>query len=185
MILRSACAALAALVLFPIAGCTQTETDEAGNTVSGEGTIAMLQGQDGLSAMASAFETTGLAGIFDGPAAYTVLAPDNAAFELVDTANPDLSNDERKPLLAAILRDHILPGAVTPEDIAASLEDGGSTQMTTMGNTDVTFTRNGDTVIVTGAEGRKAVIAGEAIRTDNGVVIPVDSLLRSTAPQED
>ena len=173
-------AAVAAVSMVPLAACTKVETDEAGNQVTGQTTIEALAADDNLSDFAGAFETTGLDGIFDGPAAYTVLAPENGAFGALEDSEEDMSEEERKPVMAAVLRDHILPGALTPDDIKASLEAGNGSAMATMGNGSVTFSLNNeDRIVATGADGRKAILSEAAVRTDNGVVIPVDAVLRT------
>ena len=180
MKLKPMVAALAAISLVPLAACTKVETDEAGNEVTSQTTIEALAANDDLSGFAEAFEATGLDGIFDGPAAYTVLAPDNAAFGALEQSEEGMNEEERAPVTASVLRDHILPGALTPDDIKAALEAGNSSAMATMGNGSVTFSLNNeDRIVATGADGRKAILSDAAVRTDNGVVIPVDAMLRS------
>ena len=82
--------------------------------------------------------------------------------------------------MVAVLRDHIVPGYLTPQDIAKAIEadDDGSIQMRTMGDHVLTFTGEGDAVTVTAEDGATARFAGEALLGSNGVAIPLDGVLR-------
>ena len=85
--------------------------------------------------------------------------------------------------MVAILRDHIVPGYLTPADIenAIELAEDGSVEIRTMGNHTLTFTSEGDTITVTGEDGASAKFAGDALRASNGVAIPLDTVLRKIA----
>ena len=85
--------------------------------------------------------------------------------------------------MVAILRDHIVPGYLTPEDIANAIEqdDDGSVEMKTMGDHTLTFTQEGETITVASEDGSTALFAGEALRASNGVAIPLDGVLKQVA----
>ena len=50
--------------------------------------------------------------------------------------------------------------------------------MTTMAGTTVRFTRKGDALIVTAADGSTANLSGSAVAAANGVAIPIDKVLK-------
>jgi uncharacterized surface protein with fasciclin (FAS1) repeats len=131
-----------------------------------------------VSTLRNALTETELAGILDGPGSYTVLAPNDAAFEKLGEASADLSEEEQKPILLAIVRDHLLPGHLTPETIRSAIEaQGGSVSMTTLGEGNVTFAMDGENLTVSLGDGAQARIIGEPVASNNGVVIPLDTVL--------
>ena len=176
-----AAAALAALPL--VAACsdgaeadaeTLSETrDESTQSLGGA-----LGAMNDVSTLRNALTETELAGILDGPASYTVLAPNDAAFEKLGEASADLSEEEQKPILLAIVRDHLLPGHLTPETIRSAIEaQGGSVSMTTLGEGSVTFAMDGENLTVSLGDGAQARVIGEPVASNNGVVIPLDTVL--------
>ena len=173
--------ALAAVAL--LAACSG-ETGEGGDvTVSDETLASMVADADGMSVAADAMSDAGLAPVFDGVAAYTVLVPQDSAFEALGEAGEALRTAEQRPAMVAILRDHIVPGYLTPEDIANAIEhdDDGSVEMKTMGDHTLTFTQEGETIVVVSEDGSTAKFAGEALRASNGVAIPLDAVLKQVA----
>jgi uncharacterized surface protein with fasciclin (FAS1) repeats len=179
----TALAAAAGALMLP--GCS-SEPDRNDGTaeVSDETLAAVVEDADGLSVVSDVLGDAGLAQVFDGAASYTLLAPRDAAFDSLDQAGKDLAAPEQRAAMVAILRDHIVPGYLTPDDIAKAiaLADDGSVEMRTMGGHALTFTAEGDVVTVTGEDGSTAHFAGDALRASNGVAIPLDALLRKVAP---
>ena len=169
-----------ALAGLPLAACSSDEdtpqVTESG--VSGETLAAALAGAGNLDAVSAALRDTGLAQVFDGTASYTILAPDDASLlALEDSA--ELTDSDRRALLAAILREHVMPGALTPEDIANAIDlTGGAVEIATMGDSPLSFSIEGDAIRVSDANGGSALIAGDAIRASNGVAIPIDAVLK-------
>lgn len=185
-LIRTATAALALVALAPLGACskndsatpTATETDGADRTLA-----AAIADAPGLSHVSSALSDAGLAGVFDGPGSYTVLAPDDEAFAKLGDAEDELTSGEEKPVMVAVLRDHILPGHLTPDAIRKAIADqGGAVQMRTLGEGTVKFTLDGDTIAVAGDDGMTAKVDGAALAASNGVVIPIDGLLKQPQP---
>jgi len=172
--------ALAAAALA-LQGCSGEDAaeDEAAE-VSTATLASLIMEADGLSTVAGVIGEAGLAQVFDGAASYTLLAPQDAAFEALGEAGEELRSAEQRPAMVAILRDHIVPGYLTPEDIANAIEaaDDSSVEMRTMGGHVVTFTGDGETVTVTAEDGATARFAGDALLGSNGAAIPLDGVLR-------
>ena len=172
--------ALAAAALA-LNGCARDDAaEDAKAEASNETLAALITEADGLSTVAGVIGDAGLAHVFDGAASYTLLAPQDSAFETLGEAGEELRSTEERPAMVAILRDHIVPGYLTPQDIAKAVEadDDGSVEMRTMGGHVVNFTGEGDAITVTAEDGATARFAGEALLGSNGVAIPLDGVLR-------
>ena len=154
------------------------EADPSGDTLA-----EALSGAEGLGTVSEALRDVGLTQVFDGAGSYTILAPSDEAFAALGETGEALTEPDQRAAMAAILRDHIVPGYLTPADIEAAIEaQGGTVQAETMGEQTVRFTRDGDGVRVTSEDGSTAMIAGEALRASNGVAIPLDGVLKSFSP---
>jgi len=81
-------------------------------------------------------------------------------------------------VLVGLLREHVLPGHVTPTAIIAAIETGGgSAAMTTVGGGAITFRLDGETIVATHSNGAVARFAGAEVESGNGVVVPIDAVL--------
>jgi uncharacterized surface protein with fasciclin (FAS1) repeats len=186
---RSAFSGAAACAIL-LAACSSEGEDSEGTVEPSNQTLAeAIAGADGLSAVATALGDTGLAEVFDGAAAYTLLAPRDAVFDGLGEAGEALRTEDQRPAMVALLRDHIVPGYLTPQDIAKAIEldDDGRVAMKTMAGHILTFSSDGGTLTATGADGATARFSGDALLARNGVAIPVEGLTvdlnESPAPQ--
>src|SRR5690606_2675136 len=103
-----------------------------------------------LSVVAAALGDSGLAQVFDGAGSYTIFAPNDAAFDALGETGAALREPGQRAAMAAVLRDHIVPGYLTPTDIEAAIEaQGGSVKVETMGDHSLTFSRADGGVRVT------------------------------------
>ncbi|QZD90162.1 fasciclin domain-containing protein [Qipengyuania aurantiaca] len=172
--------AIAGLALLP-ACSSDADTAEAETATQDTSTRTLAASLGDLPDMASlngAISSAELGSVFDGPASYTLLAPNDSAFEALGGTGSTLMAEEQRPLLVGVLREHILPGHLTPENIQAALESqGGEVSMTTLGGGSVTFTQEGDTIMVANDSGAKASFVGSATAANNGVIIPLDTVL--------
>lgn len=172
-----------AAALLPLAlamtGCGPGEEDEpALLTTDGETLTQAIAGHSDLGGTAEALALAQLSEVFDGAGSYTILAPTDAAFAALGDDGEQLLTLEQRPLLVGMLREHVLPGHVTPTDIAAAIEAGsGSATMTTLGGGAVTFALDGEVITATHSNGAVARFAGAAVESGNGVAVPIDSLL--------
>lgn len=131
-----------------------------------------------LSTLARAVTDAQLAEVLDGSGSYTVFAPNDAAFSALGENGQRLLEVEQRPLLVGLLREHIVPGHITPDAIGTAIdEEGGPVTMTTMGGGSLTFARDGQTLTVARGEGTGARFAGETVEAGNGVVVPIDAVL--------
>ncbi len=176
-------AALAATSLATLGGCTnepETTADTSAQAEPSNDTLAKaLSGADGMQTVAGALNDVGLAQVFDGAGSYTILAPNDAAFKDLGETGKALLQPDQRAAMAAILRDHIVVGYLEPSDIESAIEaKGGEVEARTMGGHMVTFSKDGDGIMVTSEDGSSAMLAGKAVRATNGVAIPVDGVLK-------
>ena len=174
--------AIAMSAMLPLAACSDKPAKGTAADLDAETSLTKTIGSNPeLSDFAKALDTAGLAGVFDGPGDYTVLAPDNSAFGKLGDAGKTLLQPDQKAALAAVLREQILPGAIMPEDIEKSLANanGKPVSMVTLGSGEVVFTKQGEKIVVTSADGKKANISGTSQKAKNGVVMSVDSFLKA------
>lgn len=125
-------------------------------------------------------KAAGLGTVLDGVGPYTVFAPRDAAF---DAWGPERVNELKgegmRAQAASLLTAHIVPGLVTVADIQKAIEseDDGSTAMTTMSGGTLTFSRDGDAILVKTESGQTARLVGDETIASNGAVHPIDGLL--------
>lgn len=179
---RAFAIALAAPVTLLLAACGSdqaADTDGAGAVAAGETIDDLLDDDGSLSRTAALIERTGLDDVLDAAPSYTLLAPTDTAMGEVDPGAD--GNSEDLPAMAALLRGHLLPGFVSLEDIEKAIEasDDGRVTMQTMAQTPVTFTREGEAITVTAADGATATIVGPGLNGGNGVILPVNGLLKT------
>lgn len=173
--------ALAPLMALSLAACG-SDADKAGSdgdaiTSPSSKTLAAAIGDaDELDALDAAIKNAGLSGVLDGKGPYTVFAPSNA---VLTSAGSDFSGEQMKAQSAALLRAHIVPGALNRADIMAAIDNSGEdgVQMRTMADGLLTFSKDADTVVVTTADGASARLTGDEMVLANGVVQPVSALL--------
>lgn len=170
---KSGIAAASALLLAACGEESATEADSTAVDTSSTAMAEVIADQGALTQLAKALETTGLNGALEGEASYTLLAPSDEAFASLG----DLSKSDGA-LIANVLRGHMLPGAITTDAIKeAAGEGGGQVAMQSFGSGTLTFTVNGETILVANEGGAQAKLSGTPIVTSNGVILPIDAVL--------
>jgi uncharacterized surface protein with fasciclin (FAS1) repeats len=171
-------AAVAAALLLAACSGESTSGEDAAATPGDETLATMVADDDDLSVVSATLSDAGLAQVFDGAAAYTLLAPGDAVFEGLGETGETLRSPEQRPAMVAVLRDHIVPGYLTPADIAKAIEldSDGMVAMKTMGGHTLTFASTDGTITATSEDGATVRFAGDALLASNGVAIPVDGL---------
>lgn len=181
---RPIAAAAALAVIAPLAACSQGEerggAAPAGNP-SQQTLAAAIADAPSLSTISDALSEAGLAGVFDGPGSYTILAPNDQAFEALGSTGEAITEPGRRAELVGILRGHILPGHLTPDAIRDAIaQKKGPVTMRTLADGTVTFaSADGKAITVSSGDGTRATIQGDAIVASNGVVLPIDGLVKT------
>ena len=175
--------ALSAAALIALPACEKAEPGNpatAANEDGKEGTATTIAaGLPKDSRFMTAAKAAGIDATLAGPGPYTVLVPDDAAFDKLPAGTLDnLLKPESRPQLSGILTYHVLPGTVLAADIGKAIDAGkGKAQLATMGGEVLTATKDGGKLVLTDAAGNKASIVGEEETRSNGVVHRIDTVL--------
>ena len=170
-----------AAALVTLSACDQADNPAAPTAESakaaGDDTIA--KGLPGGSKFGEAVKSVGLDATLAGPGPYTVLVPNDAAFDKLPAGALDtLMKPESRADLTGVLSYHILPGTMLAADIGKAIDaGGGKTQIATMGGGTLTATKEGDKIVFADAAGAKATVVGADTKRSNGVVHEIDSVL--------
>jgi uncharacterized surface protein with fasciclin (FAS1) repeats len=185
-IVRPIAAAALLGLMVPLAACSQGDETTTASPQGEHGTLAAtIGGAPGLTRISTALSEAGLADVFDGPGSYTLLAPDDSAFAKLGQGGESLTDPSHRAELVAILRGHILPGHLTLDAIKQAIaEKKGPVSMRNLADGTVTFSVEGDTIVAAGDDGAKAKIDGPALIASNGVVLPLDGLVKSPQPEK-
>jgi uncharacterized surface protein with fasciclin (FAS1) repeats len=140
--------------------------------------LQALNGSADHKTLATAVQAAGLSATLSGAEPYTLFAPSEAAFQKLTGGAAGLLAPEAKGRLAALISGHIVPGMVTAADLDRAVERGkGKAELATMGGGNLSFSRDGESVVVTDAAGGRARLAGAERLASNGVVHSVDGVL--------
>ena len=176
MIRFTATAALAALSL---AACNPAPTAEAEGPVkpSSRTLAAELKSDGDLGTLKGVLGNSGLEQVLEGVGPYTVFAPADGAFAADSPF--DFRDEAEKAQAAALLRAHMVPGAVTTADLNAALDkaEGGKVEMRTLDGGLITFTRTDGAIVATAGDGATAKVTGDETVASNGVVHHLDGVL--------
>jgi uncharacterized surface protein with fasciclin (FAS1) repeats len=122
-----------------------------------------------LSTLVTAVEKADLAGTLNSAQGITVFAPTNDAFAAVPKATLDKALGDPNGLLTTVLTYHVVPGQLTPDQLAGSHK-----------------TLQGDTLEVSGSgedftvNGNSSVVCGN-VKTANATVYLIDQVLLPTS----
>lgn len=173
---------LAASLTLSLGACSKPDDAPAGTTAdaSSASLAGALNQAGGMSTIGTALVSTGLATIFDGKGSYTVIAPTDAAFAKLGDTGKGLMEPEQRSALAAVLRDHIVPGQLTAADIGKAIDasDDKTVKMRTMGAGDITFRKSGTGIQVTASDGTSAMLAGPEVKAKGSVALATDGVLK-------
>lgn len=143
-------------------------------------TFAAVMKQDpALSIAQKQLEAAGLIGALDGEASYTVFVPTNAAFQtLGEQGSTMLEDPQYSAIVAALLRNHMVPGVLDTAAIDKAIADaGGEAAVANFGGGVLTLTREEGQLVVREASGRKATLDGKVIHVGKGALIAIDTVL--------
>lgn len=135
---------------------------------------------DTLSTLVSALKSAELAEMFkteEGP--FTVFAPHNGAFNNVDQATLEsLLKEENKDQLADVLKYHVVADEVTSSELVQAINDNeGKYEISTVGGGTIVASLDGDSVILTDENGKKAKVVMADVDASNGVVHVIDAVV--------
>lgn len=173
----------ALLVALALGACEKAENKtaapatEAAREAAGDKTIA--EGLGDAKKFSDAAKSAGLDATLAGPGPYTVLVPNDAAFDKMPAGALDaLMKPEGRSDLTAVLTYHILPGTILAADIGKAIDAGkGKAMLPTMGGGSLTATREGDAIVLADQAGTKAKIVGAEEQRSNGIIHHIDAVM--------
>ena len=122
-----------------------------------------------LSTLVGAVKSAGLVDTLNSAQDITVFAPVNDAFAKVDPATMKKAMGDPKGLLTKVLTNHVVPGKLTPADLAGTHK--------TLGGGTITVKGSGEDFTV---NGKAKVICGN-VTTANATVYIIDDVLLPTS----
>ncbi|WP_294204369.1 fasciclin domain-containing protein [uncultured Sphingomonas sp.] len=135
--------------------------------------VQILAATPDRSTLAKLVTTAGLDADLAGPGPFTVFAPSNEAFSRMPAGALDnLSKPANKPVLATILKYHVVSGKLTAEQLKAQIAAGnGTATLTTLAGQPLTaqLGPNGN-IMLTDVNGKKAYVDKADVDATNGVV---------------
>lgn len=132
-----------------------------------------------LSTLVAAVKAGGLVETLQGTGPFTVFAPTNEAFAKLPAGTLDtLLKPENKEALDKILTYHVVAGKVMAADLIKLIKagNGSATLKTVQGETLKAMLR-GNSVVIEDQKGGEAIVAMADVKTSNGVVHVVDTVL--------
>lgn len=178
-----------AAAMIAAGGCNQTDGADgkqgaqtpAAEKVAGDKTIAAGLPQDSRFMVAA--KAAGLDQTLAGPGPYTVLVPEDAAFNSAPAGTFE-TTPENRAQLTGVLTNMILPGTVLVADIDKAIETGkGKAVLATMGGGTITATKEGGRTVLTDSAGHKAAITQGDQQFTNGVVHRISAVLMPAGEQ--
>jgi uncharacterized surface protein with fasciclin (FAS1) repeats len=129
--------------------------------------------------LANAVKAAGLTETLSGAQPYTLFAPTEAAFQKLPGGSGALLAPDSKGRLVALLTGHVVPGVVTADDLGRAIDRGkGKAELATVGGSNLSFSRDGESILVTDAAGGRARLTRADQLASNGVVHDVDGVLK-------
>ncbi|MCK7589003.1 fasciclin domain-containing protein [Subsaxibacter sp. CAU 1640] len=134
-----------------------------------------------LTTLVTALQSADLTNMLSEPGNYTVFAPSNHAFEkLPEKKREELMKPENKQMLKEVLQYHVLPGKISPEQLADAIKNNkGSYKVKTVKGDELTLMMDGDQYVIKDATGKKAQVVLGNQPASNGVVYVIDTVLMS------
>lgn len=151
-----------------------------GSLFAQQRTIAEITlNRNDYTTLAGLLTNAGISTTFTGTEMYTVFAPSNAAFTLLPVGTMDtLLLPANKGRLTSVMTYHVVPGRITPEDLALRIQQGqGMATLTTVNGGTLNATMENGVIVIHDTNGGVATVTGSDASGSNGVVYMVDHVL--------
>ena len=161
--------------------CNKAKADTAvmGALETGPTIVDTALGVSDLSTLVTAVQAAGLVDALSGDGPFTVFAPTNDAFAALPHGTLDsLLETRNTDMLTKILTAHVVAGSYDAATLTQLAKDnGGKVTLTTLSGDQVMAKLWDGTLYVKDESGGKASVAAADVRTSNGIVHVVDSVL--------
>ncbi|WP_227498900.1 fasciclin domain-containing protein [Marinobacter sp. ELB17] len=134
---------------------------------------------DSLSTLVAAVKAAGLVETLSGEGPFTVFAPTNEAFAKLPAGTVEtLLKPENKEQLQSILTYHVLATKAPAAAAIQMVQDGGgSASVATVQGGELTFSLQGDSLMIEDSKGNMATVVAADLMQSNGVVHVIDTVL--------
>ncbi len=107
-----------------------------------------------------------------GPGPFTVFAPKDSAFALLPAGTLDtLLAPANVASLTTILKNHVVSGAMTSDQLRAAIQaGGGKATLNTLSGQAITASLEGQAILLTDAVGNKSYIDKPDMKESNGII---------------
>ncbi|AFU70054.1 secreted protein with fasciclin repeat domain [Psychroflexus torquis ATCC 700755] len=157
----------------------ETETSTEGMMEEPQTIVEIAVGNENFSTLVVALKAAGLVETLSSEGPFTVFAPTNDAFgKLPEGTVPTLVMPENKEKLAGILTYHVVSGEFMAADVVNAItENDGSFTIPTVQGEELVATLEGESVILTDANGNKSTVVIADVDASNGVIHAIDSVV--------
>jgi uncharacterized surface protein with fasciclin (FAS1) repeats len=157
----------------------ETETSTESMMDEQQTIVEIAVGNENFSTLVVALKAAGLVETLSSEGPFTVFAPTNDAFgKLPEGTVPTLVMPENKEKLAGILTYHVVSGEFMAADVVNAItENDGSFTIPTVQGEELVATLEGESVVLTDANGNKSTVVIADVDASNGVIHAVDSVV--------
>ena len=129
--------------------------------------------------LVAAVKAAGLVETLSGPGPFTVFAPTNAAFDMLQKGTVEtLLKPENKDQLTKILTCHVVAADAMSDAIQGMIaDDGGTHPVKTVGGCTFNAKMDGDKIVLEDERGRTATVTIADVDQSNGVIHVIDTVL--------
>jgi uncharacterized surface protein with fasciclin (FAS1) repeats len=141
--------------------------------------VDIAVGSPAHSTLVAAVKAGGLVETLQGAGPFTVFAPTNDAFAKLPAGTVEsLLKPEAKATLVKILTYHVVAGNLDAAAVVKAIEAGkGSAQVKTVSGGTLTASLKDGKVILTDENGKTATVVAADLKSGNGVVHVIDSVV--------
>ncbi|QNE31279.1 fasciclin domain-containing protein [Sphingomonas sp. NBWT7] len=173
-------ATLNASAALAAAAATVTNPRVGGAAMLGTRTIAdNCAAAPNLRTLSRAIASAETRSTLAAPGPITVFAPTDQAFDRLAVGAVDqLLALTNRPTLQRLVAYHVVPGAITLDQLRARVAaSGGAARLTTVEGDPLTVTRDGEAVVLTDVNGNKSFVETPDVQQTNGIVHVVNGVL--------
>ena len=129
--------------------------------------------------LVAAVKAAGLVDTLNGEGPFTVFAPTNAAFDMLQKGTVEtLLKPENKEMLTKILTCHVVAADAMSDAIQGMIaDDGGVHPVPTVGGCTLQARMDGDNIVLQDERGRTATVTIADVDQSNGVIHVIDTVL--------
>ena len=141
--------------------------------------VDVAVGSKDHTTLVAAVKAAGLVETLQGEGKFTVFAPVNTAFEKLPAGTVEtLLKPENKAALSKILTYHVIAGNLDAATVVKAIEAGkGKAVVKTISGGSLTASLKDGKVILTDENGGVATVVATDLKSDNGVVHVIDSVV--------